>query len=158
MWLKCLPPSSPLRSSSYFYMCSSTKNFIQMYIQLSNKLTCGIGGLWSKGSFNFTTLLITFCHKYMYICVYRLIFIILLSSVFLTLYFVQGSCYLLHIIIVFFFQMCLADAHLSFPVHSLTIKRSGQDSSEECKEVNVHVCVVILGMYCTTALVGCFEK
>lgn len=104
MWLKCLPPSSPLRSSSYFYMCSSTKNFIQMYIQLSNKLTCGIGGLWSKGSFNFTTLLITFCHKYMYICVYRLIFIILLSSVFLTLYFVQGSCYLLHIIIVFFFS------------------------------------------------------
>jgi len=40
--------------------------------------------------------------------------------------------------------MCLADAHLSFPVHSLTIKRSGQDSPEERKEVNV--CVLILGM------------
>ena len=37
----------------------------------------------------------------------------------------------------FLFQMCLADANLSFPVHSLTIKRSGQDSPKECKEVNL---------------------
>lgn len=43
-------------------------------------------------------------------------------------------CYL------FLFQMCLADANLSFPVHSLTIKRSGQDSPKEYKEVNLFDC------------------
>ena len=43
-------------------------------------------------------------------------------------------------VITFEFQMCLADANLSFPVHSLTIKRSGQDSPKECKEVNLSDC------------------
>lgn len=33
-------------------------------------------------------------------------------------------------------DMCLADANLSFPVHSLTIDRSGHDSPKECKEAS----------------------
>ena len=35
------------------------------------------------------------------------------------------------------FQMSLADAKLSFPVHTLTMKRSGEDTSQECKKVRV---------------------
>ena len=37
------------------------------------------------------------------------------------------------------FQMSLADAKLSFPVHSLTMKRSGEDTSQECKKVHVRL-------------------
>ena len=39
------------------------------------------------------------------------------------------------------FQMSLADAKLSFPVHSLTMKRSGEDTSQECKKVRVLIIV-----------------
>ena len=49
-------------------------------------------------------------------------------------------CKVLTVFYWFLFQMCLADANLSFPVHSLTIKRSGQDSPKECKEVNLFDC------------------
>ena len=46
------------------------------------------------------------------------------------------------------FQMSLADAKLSFPVHSLTMKRSGEDTSQECKKVHVRLhnqcCIIIM--------------
>jgi len=50
------------------------------------------------------------------------------------------------------FQMCLADANLSFPVHSLTIDRSGNDSPKECKEVNVFL-ISSWKILCTSLLV-----
>ncbi|XP_078352953.1 FAS-associated factor 1-like [Oculina patagonica] len=40
-------------------------------------------------------------------------------------------------------DMCLADANLSFPVHSLTMKKSGQDTSSECKEASTSKARVI---------------
>ena len=41
--------------------------------------------------------------------------------------------------IIYPFQMSLADAKLSFPVHSLTMKRSGEDTPQECKKVHVRL-------------------
>ena len=34
--------------------------------------------------------------------------------------------------------MCLAEANLSFPVHSLTMKRSNEKKSPVCNEVRAH--------------------